>query len=63
MERAVAAQAAAAIAMRQRRGGRPVEIRDVQIAGIAAARRATLATRNFRYFEDAGISLIDPGAG
>jgi predicted nucleic acid-binding protein len=31
-----------------------------QIAGIAAARRATLATRNIRHFADLGVELIDP---
>ena len=56
----IAAETAAAIAARQRQIGRPVEIRDVQIAGIAAARKATLATRNTRYFENLGIILIDP---
>lgn len=55
-----AADAAAAIAARQRAAGRPVEIRDVQIAGIAAARKATLATRNARHFEGTGIALVDP---
>jgi toxin FitB len=55
-----AAEAAAAIAARQRQIGRPVEIRDVQIAGIAAARKATLATRNTRHFEGLGIILVDP---
>jgi len=55
-----AAEAAATIAAEQRRAGRPVEIRDVQIAGIATARKATLATRNTRYFEATGIALIDP---
>src|ERR1700758_2047048 len=39
-----AADTAAAIAAKQRQIGRPVEIRDLQIAGIAAARKATLAT-------------------
>src|ERR1700740_1960759 len=34
-----AAEAAAMIAARQRQIGRPVEIRDVEIAGIAAARK------------------------
>jgi predicted nucleic acid-binding protein len=55
-----AADAAAAIAARRRQAGRPVEIRDVQIAGIAAARKARLATRNIRHFEGTGITLIDP---
>src|SRR5690349_7817911 len=43
-----AAEIAATIAVRQRQAGRPVEIRDVHIAGIAAARKASLATRNTR---------------
>ena len=54
------AEAAARIAANNRQTGRPVEIRDVQIAGIAMARRATLATRNTRYFEGIGLSLVDP---
>ena len=55
-----AAQASAVIAARQRLAGRQVEIRDVQIAGIAAARRATLATRNTRHFEGLGIPIVNP---
>ena len=55
-----AAQAAALIAARQRQAGRPIEIRDAQVAGIAAARRATVATRNTRDFVDLGITLVDP---
>lgn len=55
-----AAEAAAAMAARCRRAGRTIEIRDVQIAGIAAARRAMLATRNIRHFESLGITLVNP---
>ena len=55
-----AAEAAGRIAAQRRRAGRPVEIRDVQIAGIAASRRATLATRNLRHFEGLGVDLVDP---
>lgn len=55
-----AAQAAGRIAASQRRAGRPVEIRDVQIAGIVSARKATLATRNTRHFEGIGLALVDP---
>lgn len=55
-----AASAAGQIAAERRAAGRPVEIRDVQIAGIATARRARLATRNTRHFTDLGIGLIDP---
>jgi len=55
-----AAQSAGRIAAERRRLGRTVEIRHVQIAGIAAARRAAIATRNVRHFEGLGLELIDP---
>lgn len=55
-----AADAASAIASKQRRAGRPVEVRDVEIAGITACRKATLATRNIKHFEGIGLSLVDP---
>jgi predicted nucleic acid-binding protein len=55
-----AAQAAGRLAAERRRAGRTVEIRDVQIAGIAAARKATLATHNLRHFEGLGLVLVDP---
>jgi hypothetical protein len=55
-----AAEAAARIAAERRRAGRPVEVRDVQIAGIAMSRKATLATRNLRHFDDLGLNLVDP---
>jgi predicted nucleic acid-binding protein len=51
---------AGVLAARRRRGGRPVEIRDLQIAGIAASRRAAPATGNLRHFEGLGLSLVDP---
>lgn len=54
-----ALQAASLAADRQRRG-RPVDIRDTQIAGIAQARRATLATRNVRHFEGLTVQVINP---
>lgn len=55
-----AADRAGRIAATQRRAGRPVEVRDVQIAGIVSARKATLATRNLRHFEGIGLSIVDP---
>jgi predicted nucleic acid-binding protein len=55
-----AAQAAGRIGAARRQLGRTIEIRDVQIAGIALARNATIATRNIRHFEGLGIPLIDP---
>lgn len=51
---------AGVLAAARRRAGRPVEIRDVQIAGIALARRATLATQNTRHFEGLGVTLVNP---
>jgi predicted nucleic acid-binding protein len=56
----IASEAAGTIAAKRQRAGRTVEIRDVQIAGIASARRATLATRNIRHFEGLDIHLVDP---
>jgi toxin FitB len=55
-----AADAAGTIAASRQRAGRTVEIRDVQIAGLASSRKATLATRNVRHFEGLGISLVNP---
>jgi len=37
-----------------------MEFRDAEIAGIVASRRATLATRNIRHFENLGIELVNP---
>jgi predicted nucleic acid-binding protein len=55
-----AAHSAAEIAASRRRVGRSVDFRDVQIAGIAAARKAVIATRNVRHFESLGPELINP---
>jgi len=57
-----AALQAAALAADRRRVGRPVDIRDTQIAGIAQARRATVATRNVRHFEGLTVPVINPWA-
>ena len=54
-----AAERTAAIAARRRVIGRTVDIREVQIAGIAAARKVTLAMRNIRQFENLGVVLVD----
>jgi hypothetical protein len=43
-----------------RRMGRPAELRDTMIAGIAAATGASLATRNTRHFDGLPITVIDP---
>ncbi len=58
---AAATEAASLAAAREKRR-RPVDMRDTQIAGIALARRATLATRNARHFADLKISIVDPWA-
>ena len=55
-----AADAAGRLAAERRRAGRSIEIRDAQIAGIAAARKATIATRNLRHFENTGVALVNP---
>jgi predicted nucleic acid-binding protein len=55
-----AAHAAGRIGAARRKLGRTIEVRDVQIAGIALARKAVIATRNVRHFEDLGIDLINP---
>ncbi len=40
--------------------GAGLPILDRQIAAIALAHRATLATRNVRHFETTGIAIVDP---
>ncbi len=57
-----AATEAASLAAARQKIGHPVDMRDTQIAGIALARRAMLATRNVRHFVDLNISLVDPWA-
>jgi len=44
----------------RRNQGRPIAFQDAQIGAICLRHRMTLATRNTRDFEDAGIDLIDP---
>lgn len=55
-----AASAAATIAGHLYGIGHAVEIRDLQIAGIVLARKATLVTRNVKDFQHSGIRLINP---
>ena len=56
---AAAEQAAELMALRKLRG-RPVQLRDTMIAGIALASHATLATRNISHFEDLSVAVINP---
>ncbi|MBI2315910.1 MAG: hypothetical protein HYU75_02440 [Betaproteobacteria bacterium] len=55
-----AATEAASLAAERQKARRPVDMRDTQIAGIALARRATLATRNVRHFRDLRVPVVDP---
>ena len=55
-----AATEAGEISAKLYRLGRPVEVRDVQIAGIISVRQAILATRTFKHFQDIDISLVNP---
>jgi predicted nucleic acid-binding protein len=55
-----AATLAAQLAADRKARGRPVDIRDTFIAGIALARRATLATRNMRHFDDLSVPVVNP---
>jgi predicted nucleic acid-binding protein len=57
-----AADKSAELAAQRKERGRPVDMRDTFIAGIALAKRATLATRNLRHFDDLSVSVIDPWA-
>jgi predicted nucleic acid-binding protein len=56
----IAADAAARLAAERRHTGRPIDLRDTLIAGIALARRATIATRNTRHFEGLDVPVVDP---
>lgn len=56
----MAAETAAQLAADRRRAGRPVDLRDTLIAGMAQARRATIATRNVRHFEDLDVPVVNP---
>ena len=61
-----AARAYAAVAASRRSLGRPILEADCQIAAIARARDAAVATRNAGDFAQCGIDVIDPwtaGAG
>ncbi len=55
-----AAAASATVAARRQKAGRLIDMRDTQIAGIALSRRATLATRNVRHFDDLKLNIVNP---
>jgi len=58
-----AASAYAVIGAERRRIGRPIAPLDAQIAAIARAHRAAVATRNVADFTDCGIEVVDPWQG
>jgi predicted nucleic acid-binding protein len=58
-----AAAAAAELAATRQRAGRPIDLRDTLIAGVAIAHRATLATRNVRHFSDLDLPVVNPWEG
>lgn len=55
-----AASAYTAIAAKRRAAGRPISQFDCQIAAIARAHEAAVATRNTGDYEGCGIDVIDP---
>lgn len=55
-----AAAEAASLAAERQKAGRTVDFRDTQIAGVALSRRATLATRNTRHFQDLRVAVVNP---
>lgn len=56
----LAANEAARISADLKNMGKPVDFRDVQIAGITAARKGALVTCNTKHFINCGIEIIDP---
>lgn len=58
-DEAAAAQYAEIVAAR-RRGGRPIEAFDAQIAATARVAGARIATRDVGEFADCGLTLVNP---
>lgn len=56
----LAAKAYAEIASQRRAAGRPIAEADCQIAAIARANAAMVATRNVRDFDKCGVAVINP---
>jgi toxin FitB len=55
-----AARAFSKIASNRRTSGRPISHPDAQIAAIAKTRRAKVATRDVKGFEQCGVDVVDP---
>lgn len=56
----LAAEYSAKLSAERQRNGSPVDMRDTFIAGIAIARKATIATRNVCHFNNLDIKVINP---
>lgn len=57
---AASAKEAAKLGARRKAIGRPVEVRDLFIAGIAISVGAAVVTRNVRHFSDLSVPVINP---
>lgn len=57
-----AAEAFAEILVARATAGAPIQLMDAQIAAIARARGAAVATRNVRDFQGCGVAVVDPWA-
>lgn len=55
-----AAEAHGWLTAKLEREGRPTPVMDTQIAAIALARDATVATRNVGHFAPAGVRVVNP---
>ena len=58
-----AARVFATLAAHRRARGRPINHADAQIAAIARAQDAKLATRNVADFEGCNVNVVDPWGG
>jgi predicted nucleic acid-binding protein len=56
----MASEKAAHLAASRKKNGYTVDMRDTFIAGIALARKATLATRNTKHFRDLRVDVVNP---
>jgi predicted nucleic acid-binding protein len=57
---AIAAATAGRLMARRRRAGRDYQPEDSMISAIALTRRASLATRNVKHFDDLPITVVNP---
>lgn len=56
----MASEKAAHLAASRKKNGYTVDMRDTFIAGIALARKATIATRNTKHFRDLRVDVVNP---